>query len=174
MDLNLQAKLLAYKAYRLGRESVTRDSVAEDSRFVGSCLNGLEGRPQTEETVRRRLFYTLILAELHRLSDPIRHRQAAMDLGEQLERLCVPNPFSLYMRVIAATTGSPTTGNFGDITTSSAGPITDTTSRRDELGNVISIDLAQSAIELSDLDSSNFDAFLRKSLPEIARLHGLA
>src|SRR5271166_3153635 len=117
MDANLQATFLAYKAYKIGRESVLRDRVPDDACFVRDCLSELESRPSTEEVVRRRLFYTLILAELHRRNDPVPFRESAMHLGEKLEQLGLPNPFPMFMNIIRATTRPPSTGNFGDITT---------------------------------------------------------
>ena len=173
MDANLQATLLAYKAYKIGRESVLRDRVPDDACFVRDCLSELESRPSTEEVVRRRLFYTLILAELHRRTDPVAFRESAMHLGEKLEQLGLPNPFPMFMSIIRATTQPPSTGNFGDITTSAVEPIQDSSSYTDDFGNVVTVDLAQSALGLSDGDLAKFDRFLQKSLREITRLHGL-
>jgi len=169
----IQAKLLAYMAYKFGRESACRGSEAEETSLVCAWLRDLETYGTTEKTLRRRLFYMLILAEIHRLSDPVPFRQSAMELGEQLEVIGALSPFPLFMRIIRATTVSPTTGNFGDITTPPMEPIQDSRSFTDQFGNVITIDVAQSALGLSDHDLAEFDRFLKKPLREIARLHGL-
>ena len=87
--------------YKLGRESVLQDSVPDDARFVGDCLSQLGSPP--EEVLRRRLFYTLILAELHRRSDPVPFRQMAMQIGQELEDLRLPNPSPMFMSIIEAT-----------------------------------------------------------------------
>lgn len=139
-----------------------------------SCVRKLEDLPDTETTLRRRLFYTLILAETHRRSDPLPYREAAMDLGERLEQMGVADPFRPYMRIIQATTNAPTTGNFGDLKTPSVELIWDTSSYVDEYGNEVVTDLAQRAVGLSDGHMAEFDKFLVKSLQEIARLHELA
>jgi hypothetical protein len=173
MNPNLQARLLAYKAYKLGRESASRGTIEEDDRFVRSCLARLKSSPPTAEIRRRRVFYILILAELHRLSDPVADREAAMQEGEQLESMGLPNPFPLYMRIIERTTRSPTTGNFGDLRNRATELIQDTTSYKDRFGNLITVDLAESALELSQGESAPHDRFIQKSLKEIAHLHGL-
>ncbi len=173
MNPDIQAKLLAYKAYKLGRESAWRGSEAEETSLVCAWLRDLENYAPTEKNLRRRLFYMLILAEIHRLSDPVPFRQSSMELGEQLEAMGAPNPFPLFMCIIRATTESPTTGNFGDITTPAVEPIQDSRSFTDQFGNVVTIDVAQSALGLSDRYLAEFDWFLRKPLRGIARLHGL-
>jgi hypothetical protein len=173
VELDLQAKLLAYKAYTLGREAVSRGSEAEETYLARAWLRDLENHSPSEQTLRRRLFYTLILAEIHRVSDPVPFRQSAMELGERLESMGALNPVPLFMYIIRATTGSLGTGNLGDFTTQAVEPIQDSWSSTDEFGNLITIDAAQSALGLSDRDLEEFRWFLRKPLREVARLHGL-
>jgi hypothetical protein len=174
MDHVLQAKLLAYKAYKLGRQAVARRTAFEDATFVHTIMPKLEALPRTEETIRRRLFYTLILAELARLDDPVALRESAMALGQQLEEMGKPNPFRFYMNIIAATTRSPTSGNFGDAKRQGAEPIQDTSWYERQFGYEIVEDVPQKALGLSDDDLTPLDGFLQKSLREIGILHSLA
>jgi hypothetical protein len=169
----IQAKLLVYKAYKIGRESVSQCSGENDTRAVSAWLKILEARPPTEDNLRRRLFYTLILAEIHRLSDPVPFRETALELGEKLEAIGAVSPFPLYMRIIGATTNSPSAGNFGDIATPAVIRIQDSWSDIDQFGNIITVDLAQSALEMSNHDLDKFYRFLRKPLLDIARGHDL-
>jgi hypothetical protein len=173
MRPKLQAKLLAYKAYKLGRYSVCRQAIAEDAAFVQHCLFTLQQLPQTAETLRRRLFYTLILAEMHRPTNPVEYRKSALELGRMLESEGCPNPFPLFMKIVEATSQPPTTGNFGDIRTASATQIRDTTSFINAFGDEVVIDLAQRALKLTERDLEGVDRFLQMSLREVARSHDL-
>ena len=79
----------------------------------------------------------------------------------------------MFMSIIRAITQQPSTGNFGDVTTAAVEPIHDIRSYTDDVGNVVTLDLVQSALGLSDVDLAEFDRFSQKSLREIARLHRL-
>lgn len=145
----VSVRLLVYKAYKLGRESAARGTVEDDDRSIRSCVATLKDSPPTAEILQRRVFYTLFLAELHRLSDPVADRLAAVQDCEQLECLGFSNPFPLYMQIIARTTRVPTTGNFGDRTVPAMELIQDSTFYKDSSGNVVTVDLTASALELS-------------------------
>ncbi|KAF0247031.1 MAG: hypothetical protein FD180_148 [Planctomycetota bacterium] len=178
MNPDLQSKLLVYKAYQLGREAILRGLRNEHEDLARASLSALDALEGTAEVVRRKCFYTLILAELHRLSDPMPYRESAMELSDQLMTLggmsSRQRPFEIYMKVVNATTQSPTVGNLGDFNTSGVNLVQDTTSETDEFGKEISVDRVQRALGLSDEEYDRFYGFLQKSLPEVIQAHGLA
>jgi hypothetical protein len=173
IDLNLQAKLLAYKAYQIGRDATLRKCTEREARFTLMCISQLEKQGQSEEILRRRLFYTLINAEIHRTSDPVPDRMKAKEIGEELKKRGCVDPFELYMKIIKATTNTATAGNYGDITTRKNLLIQDSESFIDRFGHEIKIDKAAAAVNLSPGEIKRNDMILSLRLEEIARLHKL-
>jgi len=175
MDPVTQMKLAVLKAYHLGRESVARKNEDVDTQFICSCLEILKQQPDTKNTLLRRIFYTLILSEIHRLSDPGPFRMSAMEIGKQMHEAGIPNPYPVYMKIIDATTPALTTGNFGDINTQGVQKIDETPTYFDSWVNAhIPYDAVMMVIELSDNDILQNAPFLRKNLHEVAQMHNLA
>src|SRR5207253_1365972 len=97
------AKIAAYNAYRIGREALLQGQAGEVRDQARQCLAGLQYQSPTIETILRRMFYTLVLAELYRPLDPVPYREAAFDLGARLAELGSENPFWYYMKIVEAT-----------------------------------------------------------------------
>jgi hypothetical protein len=106
------AKLIALKAYLLVKQADPheRGALREKAERAVHFFVGHE----SFESIRRRVFYNLILAELLRNTDPIPYRAAAVDDGERLSALGYSDPASIYMKIVEATTERLTTAHFGD------------------------------------------------------------
>jgi hypothetical protein len=138
------AKIAAYNAYRIGREALLQGQAGDVRDQARQCLAGLQFQSPTIETLLRRMFYTLILAELYRPLDPLPYREAAFDLGARLAELGSENPFSYYMKIVEAT------------------------------GRVHDVNLALAGVGLPDAYLEFYANFLDMRLHEIAKKHGLA
>lgn len=175
MQSETVAKVVAYKAYRLGRDALAQGRSREMADLACRCLTRLEQQAATPEVLSRRLFYNLVLAELNRASDPVPYRERAADLGEKLQAMKQHSSFAHYMQIVAATdAGAYTTGNFGDITTSgSAESVRPTETYTDFSGNIHHVDLALATLEMSARDLKRQARFLAMTLDEIAKGNGL-
>lgn len=173
MARNVQARLLAYKAYRLGRDAADPGPAERVGRMAQSCIYKLLELGESELTLRRRLFYTLIIAEIHRKSDPVPFRSEAKEIGQRLKENNCVDPFELYMKIIEATTNTVTAGNYGDFTTERNSLIQDSESHINRFGCEVHSDRAAAAIKLSPADIDRHGKFLSMDLEEIIRLHDL-
>lgn len=173
IDRNVQASLLAYKAYEIGRDATVRKKTGRAVRLVSACISQLATKGETEETLRRRVFYTLIRAEILRTSDPVPDRTKAKEIGERLKKNGCIDPFGLYMKIIEVTTNKATAGNYGDMTTRTSPPVQNSESFRDRFGNEIHIDKAAAAVSLAPAEMTRHQKFLHMRLEDIIRLHKL-
>lgn len=171
VDEETQARLVAYKAHKLGRDSIAFKQGPSDAKYAQACLDSLERREETSETILMRIFYTLVLAEIRRSSDPVPDRMKAQKLGERIKSMGFTDPFPLYMEIIKTTTNSLTAGNFGDLKTRGSNKIQDSTTYIDRFGDEVAVDLAQGAVGLPDREIPAHSHFLNKSLQELVRLH---
>jgi hypothetical protein len=169
------AKVLALKAYLLVKQAAPNDHEALRAK-AERAIRHLQGQ-ETADTLRRRVFYNLVLAELLRDTDPIPYRAAAMDDGEQLTELGCTDPASIYMRIVEATTERVTTARFGDFNSSpiwshsswSNSPLAELQAFR---GSIMP---ALAAVQLEEPVAKKYDKFLQTTtLDEIMKKHGIA
>lgn len=168
------AKVLALKAFLTVKQVAPHEHAALRAKAERAvCF--LQGR-DTIDTLRRRIFYNLVLAELLRASDPIPYRVAAVEDGERLAGLGYADPTPIYMGIVDATTERLTTAHFGDFKSSptwshswrSNSPLAKSQAFQ---GNLAS---ALIAAQLDDSLAETYDKFLREtSLDEIMKAHGI-
>lgn len=173
MNENVQAALIAYKAYQLGRDAILRKETDQALLLTSKAISLLEQQHESEQTLRRRIFYTLIRAEVLRASDPVPDRTKAKLIGERLKEEGCVGPFGLYMNIIEATTSKSTSGNYGDMTVPGGSPVTDSETRIDRFGNEVHIDKVAKAVNLAKSDLTRHQKFLNHALEEVIRLHKL-
>jgi hypothetical protein len=178
MQQELQAKLLVLKAFYLGR-SAEDASVQADCKVLSlHALSVLQDAPEpSEENLRRRLFYMLLLAELERDADPVPWRREAKQLGERLKQEGLVDPFVYYLEIVRATTGLVSPGNVGDGQRTLTKKIV-TAAEVHKVGRFGAYtelcDLAADALGLSMSIRKQFAAFLHKtSLSSLLRQHGI-
>ena len=63
------------------------DQSIENEIVAKHCMEHLASQPRIVSTIRRQLFYTLILAELFREQNPFEYRKLAYALGQELEEM---------------------------------------------------------------------------------------
>jgi hypothetical protein len=168
------AKILALKAYLVVKQAPRHAHDALRAK-VERAVHFLEGR-DTAESLRRRVFYNLVLAELLRDADPSPYRVAAREDGERLTKLGYADPTPLYMKIVDATTERLTTAHFGDFKSSpewshsrsSNSPLAESQVFRG------SATPAEAAVQLEASLTEQYDQFLQAvSLDEIMAKHGI-
>jgi hypothetical protein len=179
MQQELQAKLLVLKAFYLGRSAESSSVQNECYELVSKALALLLRDPDTsEEMIRRRFFYTLVLAELDRLNDPVPWRRAARQLGLLLLEEGAVDPFPYYLEVVRATTGLRSTGDFGDVHRAAQPKIKLSTEveKTGRFGAYTEVyDFAADALGIKPETRKKFADFFHKTpLVEMLKKHGLA
>jgi hypothetical protein len=175
MDSRDVAKVIALKAYLVAKQATSHEhkTLAQKAERAVRALTGRD----TPESMRRRVFYNLVLAELFRERDPIPYRTAAMDDGERLAALGLGNPAAIYMRIVEATTERVTTAHFGDFNSSpcwshswwSDSPLAESLAFQGSIGPALA------AVQLEDSLAEQYDKFLvGMSLDEIMKEHEIA
>jgi hypothetical protein len=114
IDAETLAKLIALKAHFVGRRAVADGSVAAHEKLAARALDALTRKSDdSEESLRRQVFYTLVLAELERQTGAIQHRRAAKILGHRLGGTA--NPFPVYMKLVALTMSTHRARDWGTV-----------------------------------------------------------
>lgn len=140
-------------------------------KLAVTALAGI-GMERSIALLRRRIFYNLILAEVHRFDGAALYRQAAMDAAKG----DLSEVFAIYMRIVEATTEQYSTAHFGDLNSSnkwshSAGassPLIDSLSFHSNFGPAF----IAAGLERADIDE--YEKFLFTiSLEEIIKQHQL-
>ncbi len=168
------AKLIALRAFYDGQRARDGDYTLTDvARMAERRLAEMDA---TKENLRRRLFYLIVLAEACRFDRSAVYRNVAMSVHNNLsvsgENI---SPYPWYMTIVDATTCSPNSGNFGDITVAG--------SRTDEVDNPVRweitaegleapvSDVACDALGLSFRDITARPETIETPLAELSRLH---
>jgi hypothetical protein len=111
MTSEIQAKLIALKAFRLGSHEEDKN---EAEKLAKQCLTQLETQSSSAVIIRRKIFYTLFLAEVFRSENPLTYRESAMHLGKKMESMGEANPYPYYIALVEAFEHKYSTGDFGD------------------------------------------------------------
>ena len=174
MQGQLQARLVALKAFLIGRQVSPRDRETAKEK-AEAARQRLSARTDVE-SIRRFIFYSLVLAELERERDFLVFREHAMAAGERLLSLEVEDPFPIYMKIVAAMTVPMTTADFGDFNSSpswshSSNSVSPTLQHEIDQSN---FERAFQASGLDDGLSDELRSFLYNATFEsIMRSHGL-
>ncbi len=172
-----KSKLVAFLAYHVGSSVLLeRTSLQQRDNFSNAAqgyLNQLEDREASVSTLRRKIFFVLVLAEIYRASSDLQHRVLAMELSEQLEDQGEGNPFEHYMTIVNFTTEKLNTGNFGDLSVGASqairNPLGDRVSRDPLTGEdfVVPAEIHQ-WLELDDAEARCFESYLGHTIHEMA------
>jgi hypothetical protein len=169
------AKVLALKAYLVVKQAAANEHGMLRAK-AERAVRFLKGQ-DTVDTLRRRVFYNLVLAELLRDTDPIPYRAAAVEDGERLTRLGYADPASIYMRIVEATTERITSAHFGDFKSSpnwshsswSNSPLATSQAFHASMAPALA------AVQLEESVAADYDKFLQTTtLDEIMKKHGIA
>lgn len=169
------ARILAAKAYLIVRQAKGSE-IPEIRRLARHAASHFSAK-DSPEAKRRAIFYHLILAELDRRRDPLPHRDAAMELAEELDRHGEINPFPFYLQVVEATTEETTTAHFGDFNSSPAWSHSNRSKSPvvEAQENQANFDRVLDALKLAKDSIKRHDRFLwRIKLPDILKHHGLS
>ncbi len=167
------AKIMAIKAFAIAAMSNPKQKpiLLEKARNAVGVLSSKSDL----QSIRRRIFYRLILAEIARQNDPLEHRLLALQDGDLLSKHGASDPFFFYMQIVDAFTRRKTTANFGDLVSSTAWSHSnsDSTMTQHHSANS-SIMLAIDTLNLTDEEITEHRDFLDNiDLDTILNSHGI-
>ena len=167
------AKVMAIKAFAIAAMSDPKQKpiLLKKARYAVGVLSGKSDL----QSIRRRIFYRLILAETARKNDPLEFRLLASQDGDRLSKLGTSDPFRFYMQIVDAFTLRKTTADFGDLVSSTAWSHSnsDSTVTQHHSTNS-SIVLAINSLNLTDEEITEHRNFLENiDLDMILNSHGI-
>ena len=169
------------KAYFIGRRLTRAGKIESAEVFAKACLEHLAKQYSAATAAAESLLYlaawTTVMAELSRSRNPLPYRRQLAQLGQQLEKMGLDNPYEIYQDILDATTGKVQAGNFGDFKTQRNARICDTDLRYNvgPFGILtVNCDLAASALGLEGYEHRDLVASLWDTTPaELAQEHGI-